>query len=242
MPVQIGSATNWIKVWANGIETVGMQSDGRLWYWGENPNPAHQQDAGSIRIPTRVGPDTNWVDVGFSVNSVLAIKADGTLWIRGRQAGRYTGESDPARNTFPSRVGTNSDWRSICPGSGWWCTGLVKKDGTLWFMDASEGKPNGPRKPYQPVQFRPVDVQKKYIAYAAGSVHAAAPGVHGPIGVILTADGEVWTWGMVLGDPPSCASRTEALVARVVNAFHFKMAAPDPPPIFRDKPWQLQNE
>jgi len=64
-------------------------------------------------------------------------------------------------------------------------------------MDASEGKPNGPQTPYQPVQFRHVDLQKDYVVYAAGTVHAAAAGVHGPIGVVLTGDGEVWTWGMI---------------------------------------------
>jgi alpha-tubulin suppressor-like RCC1 family protein len=242
VPVQIGSATNWIKVWASVLETVAMQSDGSLWYWGDNPNPAFNQNAVRICVPTRISPDTNWVDVGFGVNTVFAIKSDGTLWTWGRQADRYTGVSDTTQDAIPTRIGTNSDWRSICATSGWWCNGLIKKDGSLWFMDASEGKPNGPRNPYQPVQFHRVEFQKEYVAYAAGAVHAAAAGVHGPIGVILTPEGEVWTWGMVLGDPPTFKSRTEALVVRLAKHLHFNVPSPDPPPIFREKPWQLRNE
>ena len=202
-PVQVGSSTNWIKVWVGLLETVALQSDGSLWYWGENPNPAFAQGVGQILVPTRISPDTNWVDVGFGPWTVFAIKSDGTLWVWGRNAHVYTGVSDQSLDASPIRVGTNSDWQSISTSAGWWCQGLIKKDGSLWFMDASDGKPNGPRSPYPPVQFRRIEFHKDYVAYCAGATHAAAPGVHGPIGVILTRDGEVWTWGMVLGDPPT---------------------------------------
>src|SRR5258708_3518966 len=108
-------------------------------------------------------------------------------------------------------------------------------------MDASEGRPNGPQAPYPVVQVRPIEFQKDYVAYAAGAVHAAAPGVHGPIGVILTRDGEVWTWGMVLGDPTSPMGRAQALAVKVANVLHVKISPSDPSPVFREKPWQLRN-
>jgi alpha-tubulin suppressor-like RCC1 family protein len=79
--VQVGSATNWVKVWAGILETVALQSDGSLWYWGDNPNPDLPQDeAHAIREPVRVSADTNWVDAGFGAWTALAIKSDGTLW------------------------------------------------------------------------------------------------------------------------------------------------------------------
>jgi hypothetical protein len=241
VPLQVGSATNWIKVWAGILETVAMQSDGSLWYWGENPNPAFAQGASQIFVPTRVSPDTNWVDVGFGVNTVFAIKSDGTLWAWGRNAEVFTGAGDTAQNAAPACVGTNSDWRFVSDCTGWWCQGLIKKDGSLWVMDASDSKPNGPRSPYQPVKFRRVEFQKDYVAYAAGAAHAAAPGVHGPIGVVLTRDGEVWTWGMILGDPPTMKARLAALAARIAGNFHFKIPVVDPEPVYREKPWQLRN-
>ncbi len=238
VPVQIGSAANWVKVWARGLKTVAMQSDGSLWYWGENPNWALAQQGTHILAPARVSPDTNWVDVGFGVNTILAIKSDGTLWAWGQQAHVYTGISDPATEVTPTRVGTESDWRAISDCSDWWCQGLVKKDGSLWLMDASDGKPNGPQSPFKPVRFRRIEFQKDYAAYAAGAVHAAPPGVHGPIGVVLTPQGEVWTWGMVLGDPPTLKSRSAAVLTGLANLIS-KTALPDPDPVFREKPWRL---
>jgi len=239
LPVQIGPATNWVMVWASTLESVALQSDGSLWYWGDNPDPAFPQEAGRICVPTRVSADTNWVDVGFGVNTVFALKSDGTLWAWGREAHVYTGASNPAEDVRPARVGTDSDWQSISAAPGWWCQGLIKKDGSLWLMDASDGKPNGPRSPYKPVQFRRAPFKGDYAAYAGGAVHAAAPGVHGPIGVVLTREGEVWTWGMVLGDPPSFRSGLETLAVAVANFFHLKAQKPDPPPVFRAEPWQL---
>jgi hypothetical protein len=241
VPVQVGSATNWLKVWAGTLETVAMQSDGSLWYWGEAPDPAFAQEAGQILVPTRISPDTNWVDVGFGVNTVFAIKSDGTLWTWGRQAHVFTGLSGASQNAVPARIGTASDWRSLCACAGWWCQGLIKKDGSLWFMDASDGKPNGPRSPYKPVRFRRIEFQRDYVAYAAGATHGAAPGIHGPVGVVLTRDGEVWTWGMVLGDPLSPKGHCQAFIARLAQPLHLKISSPDPPPVFRDKPWQLRN-
>lgn len=241
IPTQVGATTNWVKVWAGILETVAMQSDGGLWYWGENPDPTFAQGVGQIFSPTRVGSDTNWVDVGFGVNTVFAIKSDGTLWVWGRQAHVYTGATNPAQNVTPTRVGTDSNWLAFSASAGWWCQGLTKKDGSLWLLDASDGEPNGPRSPFKPVRYRRIDFHKDYVAYAGGAVHAAAPGIHGPIGVVLTPDGEVWTWGMILGDPPSLKSRTRALAVRLGALFHLKIPPADPPPIYRQKPWQLRN-
>ena len=241
VPLRVGSATNWIKVWAGILETVALQSDGSLWYWGENPDPAFPQGTGQILIPTRVSPDTSWVDVGFGVNTVFAIQADGTLWTWGRNAHAYTASQDPTRDTAPTRVGTNSDWQSISACGLWWCQGLIKKDGSLWLMDASDGLPNGPRPPYKPARFRRVELQKDVVAYTAGSAHAAARGVHAPIGVALTRDGEVWTWGLMLGDPRSLRGRLQAQAVRLAQHFGYKGGPPDAAPVIRQTPWQLPN-
>ncbi|HWY78334.1 MAG TPA: hypothetical protein VN281_22145 [Verrucomicrobiae bacterium] len=242
VPIQVGSATNWTKIWAGLLETVGMQSDGSLWYWGENPNPTYAQGTNQVFAPMRINEDTSWVDVGFGVNTVFAIKSDGTLWTWGRNADAYTGATDPAQDAKPTPIGTNSDWRSFSSSAdGWWITGLTKKDGSLWLMDASDGKSNGPRPPYKPVQFRRVGPQKDWIAWAGGATHAAPPGYHGPIGVTLTRDGEVWTWGMVLGDPPTLKSGADNLAVRFARLFGSKADFPDPDPVFRDQPWQLRN-
>lgn len=229
-PVQIGSDTNWIRVWTGIAESVAMKSDHTLWYWGENPDPAVKMGTGQISSPMQVSPDTNWVDVGFGPWTVFAIKSDGTLWSWGWCAESFTGAKDASQNSVPMRVGTNSDWRSFSASAGWWwCVGLTKNDGSHWLLDASEGKPNGPAMHAKlVVHFRQVEPGKDCVVYAGGSVHAAAPGVHGLIGVVLTREGEVWTWGMVLGD-----SQLSQLIAKITQS--------DPAPTFRDKPWRLRN-
>jgi alpha-tubulin suppressor-like RCC1 family protein len=241
-PVRIGSSTNWVKVWAGTAETLALQSDGSLWYWGENPDPSFAQGAGQILSPTRVGADTNWIDIGFANNTVLGVKSDGTLWTWGRNADRYTHATDFTQDATPTRIGTNSDWQNICATANWWCNGLIKKDGSLWFLDASEGKPNGPRTPYQPIEFRQAPYTNDYVAYAAGATHAEPAGVHGPIGVILKRNGEVWTWGMVLGDPPNIRHHSKMISAAILRRLFPRSGIIDPEldPEYSTQPWQLR--
>jgi alpha-tubulin suppressor-like RCC1 family protein len=241
VPLQVGSATNWVKVWAGTLETVALQSDGSLWYWGENPDPAISTHVAQILVPTRVSPDTNWVDVGFGPWTVFAIRSDGTLWSWGRNAHVYTGAQDQTLDATPTRVGTNSDWQSISACGLWWCQGLTKKDGSRWFMDASDSQPNGPRSPYKPVQFRRVELQKDVVVYIAGAAHAAAPGVHAPIGVALTRNGEVWTWGLMLGDPRSLGDRLLFQAIKLANHLGYKGRPGDAKPVMRQTPWRLPH-
>ena len=241
VPLQVGSATNWIKVWAGTLESVGLQSDGSLWYWGDNPDPAFQQGTGQVLVPTRVSPDTNWVDAGFGVNTVLAIKADGTLWTWGRNAHVYSDAQNPSLDTMPTRVGTNSDWASVPACGLGWCQGLTKKDGSLWLMDASDFDVNLRRGPSRAVRFGRVDLQKDVVAYTAGVAHINAPGGHLPIGVALTRDGEVWTWGMMLGDPRSLGNRLAYRAVKLANHFGYKGEPPYATPIMRQTPWRLPH-
>ena len=88
---QVGTATNWTKVWAAAVQTVGQQSDGTLWFWGSLTGS--DSDTSRFFVPTRVSAETNWVDVAFGYFTIFAIKADGTLWVWGLNAGMYTGKT-----------------------------------------------------------------------------------------------------------------------------------------------------
>ena len=54
-PVQIGSASNWedVATATGGYHSVGIRSDGTLWYWG--------YEAGTA--PSQLGSDTDWKSV-----------------------------------------------------------------------------------------------------------------------------------------------------------------------------------
>jgi alpha-tubulin suppressor-like RCC1 family protein len=186
--VQVGTSTNWTKIWAGDIQAAGLQSDGSLWFWGSVMGDANGK---KILVPTRVSPDTNWTDVCFGYFTVLAIKADGTLWSWGNQARFYTKHNDPGLDATPLQVGTESDWQSCASSPACLYHILTKKDGSFWVLDASEHRQVKPDSQYQPLQVRPLELHQDVLAYTAAGDN---------IGVILTRDGEVWTWGRVWGE------------------------------------------
>jgi len=128
------------------------------------------------------------VDVCFGYSTMFAVKSDGTLWSWGLEANYYTGASTNM-NDRPMQVGADSDWAS-CSQGGEFYQLLRKRDGSLWAMDASDHRVVKPPSKYRPVVFRKIDLPKDVVSFAASRDN---------IGVVLTRDGEVWTWGNVLG-------------------------------------------
>jgi len=185
--VQIGTSTNWEKIWAGGIQTVGLQNDGSLWFWGTFTGDATSKTI----VPTRISPDTNWVDVCFGYFTVFAIKSEGTLWTWGREANFYTGVADTNLNTKPMQVGTDTDWQSCSSAAGGFYHLLQEKDGSFWALDASEHRTIKPASAYEPIILKKINLPEGVVAFTAGGDN---------LGVALTRDGEVWTWGNVIGD------------------------------------------
>ena len=187
--VQVGDSTQWTKIWCGGIQTVGLQSDGSLWFWGSPTGGS--EDKNKILVPTRISPDTNWTDVCFGYFTVFAVKSDGTLWCWGREARFYTQTHDADLEVTPAQVGAEKDWRSCASSPGGFYLLLMKRDGSLWALDASEHRMVKPDAQYQPVKLRKIDLNKDIVSFGAGG---------DSIGVALTRDGEVWTWGEVTGE------------------------------------------
>jgi len=235
VPVQVGLSTNWVKVWANNIENIGLQSDGSLWFWGHRYLQFGPKGESTL-VPTRLSPDTNWVDVGLGDFMGFAVKSDGTLWAWGADADVFTGAPDPALNGVPRQVGTNHDWRAC---STFWnsCTLLMKQDGSLWALDDvldQRGKRLGdPAWQTKPVTLRRINLQKDVVAFAGGRKR---------LGVAVTREGEVWTWGMALGQHPPVAAAVQAL-SRLLNrigiANRWSQGRPDP--VIHPEPWLLSN-
>jgi alpha-tubulin suppressor-like RCC1 family protein len=89
------------------------------------------------------------------------------------------------------QVGQETDWQSCSGGAGGFYQLLMKKDGSLWALDASEHRIIKPASEYKPVKLQKIAFKKDVAAYAAGMDN---------IGIVLTRDGEVWTWGSVIGE------------------------------------------
>lgn len=196
--VPVDASTNWTKIWAGNGQKVGLQSDGSLWFWGSFSGSS--KDTNIFLVPTRISPDTNWTDACFGYFTMFALKSDGTLWTWGLKADIYNGGPDNGLDgsfakTTPTQIGTESDWQSFSSSPGCFYHILRKKDGSLWALDASEHRTVKPPSTYKPVALKKINFNKDIAAYAAGGDN---------IGIILTPDGEVWTWGNVLGEhPPS---------------------------------------
>ncbi len=137
VPVRVGSSTNWVRVWANLIENVGQQTDGSLWFWGWDYTRSAK--GSSIAVPTRVSADTNWVDVGMGDWMVFAIKSDGTLWAWGRLARLFTGATGVEADSFPARVGKETNWLA-CASFSQSRPLFMKRDGSIWVLDASANR------------------------------------------------------------------------------------------------------
>ena len=221
--VQVGDSTNWTKIWDGNGQKVGLQSDGSLWFWGSFSGSS--KDTNIFLVPTSISPDTNWTDACFGYFTMFALKSDGTLWTWGLKADIYNGGQDNGLDgsfakTTPIQIGTENDWQSISSSPGCFYHILRKKDSSLWALDASEHRTIKSPSAYKPIAPRKINFQKDIAAYAAGGDN---------IGVVLTHDGEVWTWGNVLGDhPPS-------------DYFGSKGKQLFPKHKIIEKPWQVSN-
>jgi hypothetical protein len=214
----VGASTQWTKIWCGGIQTAGLQSDGSLWFWGSLTGDS--DDKNKILVPTRISPDTNWTDVCFGYFTVFAVKSDGTLWCWGRDARFYTQAPDASLKATPAQIGAETDWRSCASSPGGFYHLLMKRDGFLWALDASEHRRIKPDAQYQPIKLRKIDLSKDIVSFGAGG---------DSIGVALTRDGEVWTWGEVTGEHPS------------TDFFGPSGEQLHPKSKFIDQPWQVSN-
>ncbi len=187
--VQVGTDSNWERIWAEGGQVLGLQTDGSLWFWGSLDG--NGRGTNTIKVPTRVSPDTNWVDACFGYFTMFAIKSDGTLWCWGNTARFYTHSGDTNVTLTPMPVGDATDWLSCNSGPNGFYQLLRKKDGSLWAMDASAHRIVKPDSQYPPIKFEKLDFPKGIASYVAGG---------DDIGIVISTDGEVWTWGRVMGE------------------------------------------
>ena len=223
-PVRSAAGNDWKQAAAGGSHSLALKKDGTLWAYGNNW--AGQLGIGAtnrmVLEPAQVGAATNWVKVRAGLLESVGLQSDGTLWCWGRQAHHFTS----ARAATPTRVGTNSDWQAICP-NGWLYQILLKKDGSLWAMHSSLTKSRaGSALP----ELTRLDLKQGVIAFAGGGTK--------PFGAVLTADGEVWTWGKVLGkDIPERPALQ--YMAKLLRQVKVNVHWGESKPTMRDEIWQL---
>jgi alpha-tubulin suppressor-like RCC1 family protein len=113
----------------------------------------------------------------------------------------------------------------------------MKQDGSLWALDDGldqRGKRLGnPAWKMQSVPFRRIPLQKDIVAFSGGRHR---------LGVALTRDGEVWTWGWALGQQSRAVAVVQTL-SRLLNraGIRTRWGQGRPEPVIDTEPWQLPN-
>jgi alpha-tubulin suppressor-like RCC1 family protein len=188
-PVQIGTETNWYKVFAGTTHTIGLKKDGTLWAWGRNQKGQLGLDDTVIRSsPVQIGTLNAWKDAALAQNTTVAIKNDGTLWSWGdgdATSGRQTVANPTVSEvSVPVQVGTLSNWTSVVGNQyHYMATNTL---GELWTWGEGGngllGQVNNTTTKSSPVQ---IGTLKTWVSASAGKFHSLA----------IKNDGTLWAWG-----------------------------------------------
>jgi len=126
-PVQIGTNTNWANISGCWKNSLGVQTDGTLYAWGEGVfGSMGDNSTGNNNSPTPVGTDTTWSTTARPQNTYVtaaAIKSDGTLWAWG--------------NNYFGQLGQNEGPGADGPGG---YSSPVQIPGTSWARISSSGR------------------------------------------------------------------------------------------------------
>jgi alpha-tubulin suppressor-like RCC1 family protein len=134
-PVQVGSDTNWNKVFGTdkGFATHAIKTNGTLWGWGNRSSVIGLNGAGGnyILVPTQVGSLTTWDRVACGYLHTLMLRTDGRLFATGADSSGSLGLNTlDVYKSSPTQVGSGTDWRDI--GAYYTGSAAIKTDGTLW--------------------------------------------------------------------------------------------------------------
>ena len=213
LPVQIGTARNWVQVVAGAGFSLGLRADGTLYAWGANDygqlgNATNAGTNSPTPTPTRVGTDL-YTQVAAGASHSLALRADGTLWAWGYnvygQLGNATRTGTNSPTPTPTQVGTE---RYTHLAAGFQHSLGLRADGTLWAWgyNISGQLGNGGTNVVNAV---PTQVGTAlYTQAAAGGYHSLG----------LRPDGTLYGWGAnyngQLGDGPTGDNTSPNLTPR----------------------------
>lgn len=108
---QIGTASNWNKVFCRNNSSVALDNNGQLYFWGFNTAHPTTPDAYSnTATPTAISGATGFVDAFCATQMTFLLKADGSLWFFGPDAYGWSGIGSTMTSRPLTRVGTDVGW------------------------------------------------------------------------------------------------------------------------------------
>ena len=119
-PTQIGSASNWAKIYGAYRSLRAIKTNGTLW-GGYNASSPY---GGSFQ---QVGSDTDWSITAGATFNWHAIKTNGTLWAI--SVYNFYGSAGTGNTTdvlTPTQIGSDTNWRNLAPTSQYYGTVAIK--------------------------------------------------------------------------------------------------------------------
>ena len=184
-PVQVGTATNWVKISTGNEFSAAIKSNGTLWMWGSN-SFSQLGDGTTVykTTPTQIGTAT-WSNVYCGHSYVIAIKSDGTLWSWGSNGSLQLGSGTPLFQAYttPHQISTTTGWSKIA--TGYRHVLALKTNGTLWYWGNNTNGQLGSNSTVQTPYITQLGTLTTWTDIAAGNDFSVA----------LKSDGSMWSWG-----------------------------------------------
>jgi alpha-tubulin suppressor-like RCC1 family protein len=190
-PVQIGTDTNWLRVFGIDDANFAIKTDYTLWAWGNN-NAGQLAQSDTVNRSSPVQIAGSWSLISANGGTAFGIQTDGTLWAWGVNAYGELGQNDRVYRSSPVQVGTRS-WTSVSVTYN--LVAAIRNDGGLFTWGHPTNGSMGDT----------TTIDRSSPVQLGTSSWTQVATTHGGVAAIRL-DGGVFTWGSVTGVPSTLRS------------------------------------
>lgn len=128
----VGGFTDWCRVSAGGLHSLGLRTNGTLWAWGFNGNGQLGDGATTSRLSpvSVIGGFCDWCQVSAGMRHSIGLRTNGTLWAWGCNAFGELGINCTTSFSSPVSVISGFTWCQVSAGTNF--NLAIRNDGTLW--------------------------------------------------------------------------------------------------------------